>query len=470
MSNKKLNNLQSLSKLSQSAAKNRDAVSDTVVLISPNDCYVQGNPRTEFNDALIEQLAREFVDPKIGQKEAIHVYPKDQNGKHRIHHGGTRYLASKQAIKQKPDFRLRAIVDHSLVNNDELDNYWDQGSNNILRDNMSLRDRAEFIGTFMDLAKANGRAVTQTDIAQRLGFKNSSMVSRLLKLRGMTPELADVYESGKTEDVEALATLAEIQKENPELFRQLVEETDLDRSTIRKAKKAGSLAAVLAPANVVKIENDDVAPSEQNAVFAHAQNLAGNEDLAGEGESYIIPFVDYLFKTGRVNLVIYKNENRYTGALETIFDHGINENASVNGLPSWAAEDEAIVFAKSLISAWAEKVAAAKDELKVEEVQDVNGYLNFIKPAHERNKESEQPETSPSAASTPAPAKKKNPVRQLTLFGTVKGEECILVTQVSNEVMAEKGDTAGFVYVQVGGEIKIAKVEDFVITGAAYRS
>ena len=451
-----------LSKLSQAASARKDSVSGTVVLVKPSDCFEEDNPRTDFDQNLIESLAEDFLNPDIGQEEAIQLYPADKEGKHRVQHGATRHRAGLIAEKKNPSFRLKGIIDESLVKKDELENFLNRGMNNIKRDNMTLRDRANFIGNFIDKAKASGKSVTQAEIAKRLGLKGgATYVSRLLKLRDMTPEMDKVYRSGNIDDIEALSTLAEIQKDNPELFISLIELPDLDRATIRKAKKTGKVG---------EVDKQPVTTSSETASGANAEMLrTAPEAHTGADESVdTIPFVDYLFQTGQVNILIKKVENGFVGALETIFEHGINEAGTFEASPVWASENEAITYAKSLVSPWVEKVSTAKDELNVEEVQDLTGYLNTFKPSV-----TEQDGNSPKPApvSDTAPARnKKNPVKQLTLFGLVNGEECILLTQVTNEVLTEQGDTTGFVYVQVGGEIKIAKVEDFQLTGASYRA
>ncbi|WP_303745444.1 ParB/RepB/Spo0J family partition protein [Enterobacter hormaechei] len=453
-----------LSKLSQAASARKDSVSGTVVLVKPSDCFEEDNPRTDFDQNLIESLAEDFLNPDIGQEEAIQLYPADKDGKHRVQHGATRLRAGLIAEKKNPSFRLKGIIDESLVKKDELENFLNRGMNNIKRDNMTLRDRANFIGNFIDKAKASGKSVTQAEIAKRLGLKGgATYVSRLLKLRDMTPEMDKVYQSGNIDDIEALSTLAEIQKDNPELFNTLIELPDLDRATIRKAKKTGKVGEV-------ETDKQLVTTSSESASGATAETLrTAPETQPGADESVeTIPFVDYLFQTGQVNILVKKVENGFVGALETIFEHGINEAGTFEASPVWTTENEAISYAKSLVGPWVEKVSAAKDELNVEELQDLTGYLNTLNPA-ENDQDGNSPKPAPASDNAPA-RNKKNPVKQLTLFGLVNGEECILLTQVTNEVLTEQGDTTGFVYVQVGGEIKIAKVEDFQLTGASYRA
>lgn len=451
-----------LSKLSQAAARSKDSVSGTIILISPDDLYEEDNPRTEFNQVLIESFAEDFLDPNVGQTEAIHVYPKDAQGKYRVQHGASRLRAAKIAQKTKPDFKLKAIVDHSLSTKDDLENFWDKGSNNIKRDNMTLRDRANFIGNYMEKAKRKGVHVTQADVARRLGLGGASAVSRLLKLRDMSPEVEAIYESGVTEDIEALAMLIEIQKDTPDLFNQLAEMKDLDRATIRKARKAGE---------IIESKKSPEADKDETALvgdFAHAQSniLNKTESITGDTEEnvYTIPFLDYEFKTGRVQFVVKQTLMGFAAAVETFFEHGINEDGALDKAPIWKTESEAVSYAKKRIVEWAELVTSDKDAVSLEEYQDISGYLQSLKPASKAGNN-----TSGSAASSGR--KKKPDVLQATIFGTVKGEDCILLTKVTHEVIGEdaKG-TSDFIYVQIGDEIKIAKMEDFVMKSISYRS
>ncbi|WP_317988194.1 KorB domain-containing protein, partial [Citrobacter freundii] len=141
---------------------------------------------------------------------------------------------------------------------------------------MTVRDRAEFIGDYMDMAKAEGENITQADVAKQLGFKNTSIVSRLLKLRGMSPEIEALCQTRKTEDVETLATLVDIQKDNPELFLELIELPEIDRGTVRRAKKEGRLQPVeqTTPSNQPETKDGEANGTHQSGKtedFAHAQ-------------------------------------------------------------------------------------------------------------------------------------------------------------------------------------------------------
>ncbi|MER1676793.1 hypothetical protein KC839_24415, partial [Enterobacter cloacae] len=174
----------------------------------------------------------------------------------------------------------------------------------------------------------------------------------------MTPEMSEVYQSGNIDDIEALATLAEIQKDKPELFKSLIELPDLDRATIRKAKKTG------------KIKETETGTQQETAghdTEPKSKTEPGANTILSQSEVddsvVAIPFVDYLFQTGRVNILIKTVDNGFLAALETVFEHGINAEVDFKDSVVWDTEDEAIDFGKKQIKDWAEVVLAEKDSL-----------------------------------------------------------------------------------------------------------
>lgn len=458
----------SLSKLSQAASAKKDSVSGTVVFLHPDDCYENQNPRTEFDPVLIESIAEDFVNPEVGQQEPIVVYVANDEGKYAVQFGATRLRAAKIAIKVKPDFRLKAIIDATLHKKPKSAQYLERGKNNIKRDNMTVRDRAEFIGDYMDMAKAEGENITQADVAKQLGFKNTSIVSRLLKLRGMSPEIEALCQTRKTEDVETLATLVDIQKDNPELFLELIELPEIDRGTVRRAKKEGRLQPVeqTTPSNQPETKDGEANGTHQSGKmedFAHAQN---QPDEDGDDDAVVIPFLEYPFATGRINILVKKTAEGFVSALETVFEHGINEDGVYDD-QMFTTEREAVEHAKGKIPAWAEMIAADKSAVTVEEYQDVAGYLAWLKGTDAK----ETPDDKPPVK---APSRKagKSATRNAVIFGEVRGEECILLLKVPEEAASESQDaegSKGYVWVQIGDKVSKEKEADFTMTSISYR-
>lgn len=456
MSFKKNNVAGSLSSISQVAQQNSANNAGQLLFVHPDECYTDAeNPRTTFDPVLVASYVRDFLNPEEGQHEPCQVYPKDEHG-YRIQHGATRHEAAKQAIKSKPDFRLKVLVDRKLADQPAHINYWQRGKNNIQRDNMSIIDRANFIGNYIDMAKEAGVTVSQQEIAEGLGLKGgNTTVSRLLSLRNASPEIKEIINTGRTEDIETLVTLVKIQESQPELFNELVEKTELDRATVRRAKKTGAVAAPVTAIPEVKTDTD----------FAHAQNDSASDDSVDD-EVVAIAYMDYQFKTGRINLLVKQTDTGYLGALETLFEHGITSNKTFNVSPVHATEDDAVKYVKSLLNEWAESVAADQDAISVEEYQDVKGFLQWLTKGSNEPEKTTQP-SSPNRAKKPSKGMLK-----ATIWGEVNGEKCELLVNVSQDVigadMADK-ETSGFVWVSVDGVVKLANESDFVYKTVIYK-
>lgn len=58
-----------------------------------------------------------------------------------------------------------------------------------------------------------------------------------MKLRFMSAEVESLYNTGVTTDIDTLASLVDIQQENPALFSELIALPEIERSTVRQAKK-----------------------------------------------------------------------------------------------------------------------------------------------------------------------------------------------------------------------------------------
>lgn len=450
-----------LSKLAQAASARKDSVSGTIILVKPSDCFEEGNPRTEFDQALIESYAEDFLNPEVGQEEPIQLYPADNDGKYRVQHGASRLRAGLIAQNINPNFKLKAVVDETLATKDPLENFFLRGQNNIKRDNMTLLDRANFIGEYLDNAKKAGKSVTQADIAKRLGLKGgATYISRLLKLRNMTPEMEAIYSSGSIDDVEALSALADIQKDNTDLFNQLVSMPELDRATIRKAKKTGQLVQD----NKQETKEPEAKQADEEfATGTETDNRPVDVSISDDESTITIPFVDYMFSTGRVNILVKPLKNGVVAALETIFEHGITVAVDFSRSPLFRTEDEAVDFAKEKIPAWAEKVVADKKAVSLEEYQDAANFLQWYKAASASGKDT--PVASDGPKTKPAQLK-------AVIYVDVKGEEGLLLLKVPKDHIGSEIDnvnTNGFVYVQIGSEIRVVKEDELVIKSVSYR-
>lgn len=266
----------------------------------------------------------------------------------------------------------------------------------------------------------------------------------------MSAEVESLYNTGVTTDIDTLASLVDIQQENPALFSELIALPEIERSTVRQAKKNGTL-------KIVDPEEAESTAFKENEKLAHAQN---SQTGSSDDEVVTIAYVDYIFKTGTVNLLIKQTSEGFLASLETIFEHGITYEKSFAESPLFASEDEAANYAKSLIEAWAESVISDKDAVSIEEYQDAKSFLQWLK-------------TSTGKAEKPAGQQRAKKVSlNATIWGEVSGEKCELLVNVSQEVIgADMKDkvTSGFVLVSVDGVVKLVNEKDFVFKSAEYK-
>ncbi|WP_050569770.1 KorB domain-containing protein [Dickeya sp. NCPPB 3274] len=214
-------NVGSMATIAASASANSVANAGMVILVDPDDCYSEDNPRKTFNQELIEQWAHEFIHDSVGQREPIWVAPRNQDGKYAILHGESRLRAALIAKKENPAFKLKALVDEGFSRRSMSQIYYEKGKNNIARDNMSLLDTAAWMKKSIHLAELEGEKLTQSQLAKSLG-KTNAWVSRVIELAEMPNYLRDVYINEITTDPWTLSYLVKIDKKDPELCKQFV--------------------------------------------------------------------------------------------------------------------------------------------------------------------------------------------------------------------------------------------------------
>ena len=138
-------------------------------------------PRKEFDQALIDTMAAQFLDPDVGQIEDV-IARANPTGEPRylIVHGETRYRAALQA--RLSQIRVTVTEDAGFVR---------QLLSNETRGDLSLIDKAR---AYQELIDNHG--YSQKLIAKLLGKDQAqvSMTMQLLKLPALTEE---AYQAGK---------------------------------------------------------------------------------------------------------------------------------------------------------------------------------------------------------------------------------------------------------------------------------
>ncbi len=200
------------------------------------------NPRTEFPESEIEELADDIRQHGILQ--AIVVHPADATGRYRIHFGAKRLRAA-----------MRAGLDEvPVVVRDAPADAYAQVAENQKRHGLTPLDLARFIR-----AKVN-EGESKAAIAARLGM-DPTTVGHHLALLELPSELDDALNSGRCTSPRTLYELSKLHEAQPDRAKALVTgECEITRAAIaairaehtpatRGARPQRNAASLLAQAN-----------------------------------------------------------------------------------------------------------------------------------------------------------------------------------------------------------------------------
>lgn len=462
-----------LGNLSKSALTRKGDIAGEVMYVDPDDCYVVVNPRKKINLALVDVYTEEFLDPEQGQREPCTVYPKDDKG-YRIHHGATRSVAGQNAKKIKPDWKLKVMIDPKLLERSEFKNYWEQGSNNINRDNMSVFDQADWMAESLALAESEGLKLNQADIARQLAMSKAK-VSRILSLRGAPLKIREIYESGRTTDPETLSNLVKINESNPLLLDELIAGTELDRSTVREVMKTGKL-----PANEQKEPtNSNQLSPETSDKSEMGQSETGEPEIQNSAMNSLAYFVAHAqrnplagiaLSSGECTILTLEIENGYKAAATTNFEHNHNLTTSENQMNIWGDKDTAIKQAQKNLYQWTFELEKHKAEITEDQLTDALLIRDWYTLSQPGNQEDET--NTKDNLSSKKPSKVK---RSVVTTGTWKDQDCALVTSLDTKTLVEKGniieeaEAEGLVYIQLtNNEFVKIQPEEFHLKGVKF--
>ena len=162
------------------------------------------NPRTEFPEAEIEELAEDIRQRGILQPLVVH--PANGESSYLIHFGAKRLRAAIRAGLQEVPV---------VVRNMDADRYA-QVAENQKRHGLSPLDMARFIRAQVDAGDSNA-AVTR-----QLGM-NLTTVAHHLALLDLPPELDGALKSGRCTSPRTLHELSKLHAENPEQVLSLLD-------------------------------------------------------------------------------------------------------------------------------------------------------------------------------------------------------------------------------------------------------
>jgi ParB family chromosome partitioning protein len=199
------------------------------------------NPRTEFPEAALEELAADIRQRGVLQPLVVH--PADGEGRHLIHFGAKRLRAAIRAGLHEVPIVVRDLP---------FDRYA-QVAENQRRHGLTPLEMARFIREQVDAGDSNAT------IARQLGM-NLTTVAHHLALLDLPPELDEALQSGRCASPRTLHELSNLHADNPEQVQSLLnsgaEITRAAVSALRAETDAG-------PAS-------EDAPSPSNKLIAQA--------------------------------------------------------------------------------------------------------------------------------------------------------------------------------------------------------
>jgi ParB family chromosome partitioning protein len=186
------------------------------------------NPRTEFPDGEIDELADDVRQRGILQPLVVH--PADAQGRYRLHFGAKRLRAALRA----------GLSEVPVVVRDASADAYDQVAENQKRHALTPVDLARFIKGRVDAGESNA------EIARRLGM-NLTTVAHHLSLLDLPTELDQALKTGRCKSPRTLHELRKLHETEPDKVRAFVGgDVEIIRSAVA-AMKAQEPAPVTKP-------------------------------------------------------------------------------------------------------------------------------------------------------------------------------------------------------------------------------
>lgn len=205
-----------------------------------------GNPRTEFPDEEIAELAEDIA--LRGILQPIVVRRCGEDGRYRVLFGAKRLRAAKRA----------GLEEVPAVIGSEAHGAYAQVAENQKRHGLTPLDLARFIRARVDAGESNA------DIARQMGMDLTS-VAHHLALLTLPPELDEAFRSGRCTSPRTLYELAKLQKTKPKRVKALVDgDGGITRSAVASVKRgpraprgaSGKAATTRRPKSLVVQAND----------------------------------------------------------------------------------------------------------------------------------------------------------------------------------------------------------------------
>lgn len=193
------------------------------------------NPRTEFPDESIAELAEDIQQRGVLQPLVVH--PADSDGRHRLHFGAKRLRAAIRAGLHEVPVVVRDLPADRFA----------QVAENQKRHGLTPLELARFIRAQVDAGDTNAT------IARQLGM-NLTAVAHHLSLLELPPVLDDALRSGRCTSPRTLHELSKLHADRPDQVHALLaSEAEITRTAVSAMRAAPDAPAtseeVRAPSN-----------------------------------------------------------------------------------------------------------------------------------------------------------------------------------------------------------------------------
>lgn len=188
------------------------------------------NPRTEFSEESISELAEDIQQRGILQPLVVH--PADSDGRHKVHFGAKRLRAAIRA----------GLHEVPVVVRDLPADRYAQVAENQKRHGLTPLELARFIRAQVDAGDSNAT------IARQLGM-NLTAVAHHLSLLDLPPVLDDALKSGRCTSPRTLHELSKLHADRPDQVHALLAgEADITRASVSAIRSATDETAPNEPA------------------------------------------------------------------------------------------------------------------------------------------------------------------------------------------------------------------------------
>jgi ParB family chromosome partitioning protein len=176
------------------------------------------NPRTEFPETELNELAEDIRQNRILQPIVVHS--ADEQGRLRIHFGAKRWRAAQRA----------GLTEVPVVIRDTPTDPYTQVAENQKRHSLTPLDLARFIRARVDVGESNAT------IAKRLAM-DITTVAHHLALLDLPPDLDAAMKSGRCTSPKTLHELSKLHQARPEEAKALLAgDADITRAAVAAAR------------------------------------------------------------------------------------------------------------------------------------------------------------------------------------------------------------------------------------------